>query len=743
MVDAIGHYRIERKLGEGGMGVVYAARDERLHRDVAIKTLRGAAALGDRDRVWREARAAAAVNHPNVCHVYEVAEHGDTIYIVMELLAGEALAARIARGPLPTAEALTIGLGVLSALEALHARGIVHRDLKPANVFLTPHGVKLLDFGLAHGVSVEPFSDVRLTATGVVAGTPRYMAPEQLQGRPAIVASDLFAFGAILYEMMSGRYAFDGENVWDISHAVLHGQPLALPAGTATAAMDEVIRRCLSKRPEDRYADAAAIARDLRGIAAIDSGETPVARASRRLMVLPFRLLRPDPEIDFLSFSLADSLVVSLTGFGSLIVRSSHAAQKFAGDTLDLKRIAAEAEVDAVLTGSILRAGEQVRLVVQLVETPGGAIVWSKTAQVQMQDVFQLQDDLARQVLDSLSIPLSASDKVRLGRDVPASGQAYELYLRANHLAHATQNPARMLAARELYRACLDDDPNYAPAWARLGRVCRVLAKFGGAAYADMMRQAQEAFERAFSANPDLPLAHSLYTPFEIEQLGRAEDAMTRLLRCARHTPNDPDLFNGLVTACRYCGLLEESAAAAERVRQLDANVRTSAPYTYLLLNDEARAVAADADDNRYVRAILLLQRDRLDANEAAEINMSRETPVHAAFANGMEAVVARRYSDAADAARQIVAMGFRDPEGLLMCALFLARAGADDEAMDVVGRCIDAGFTCPQIREQPWMAPLAGHERFEQLIARAEEGRQRAAAAFRDAGGSKLLNLR
>jgi TolB-like protein len=459
-------------------------------------------------------------------------------------------------------------------------------------------------------------------------------------------------------------------------------------------------------------------------------------------MVLPFRLLRADPEIDFLSFSLADALIVSLTGIGSLVVRSSHAAQEFASDTLDLKRIASEGEVDAVLTGSILRAGEQVRLVAQLVETPGGAIVWSKTAQVRMQDVFQLQDDLAHQIIESLAIPLSSSDRVRLGRDVPASGRAYELYLRANHLAHQTAHPARLVAARELYRACLAEDPNYALAWARLGRVLRVLAKFGGhgAEPADgVMREAREAFERAFALSPDLPLAHALFTPLEIEQLGRPQAAMTRLLRRARQMPNDPDLFAGLVTACRYCGLLGASVAAAEQVRELDSSVKTSVQYSYLFLWETEKAIEFDHEEGPYVSAIVELQRNRLDAALAYIAGVPRTTPIHALFVDALSASAHGRFEDALRHARGLFESGFRDPEGLVMGALVMTRAGALDEALDLIEHTVGVGFV-PPLQAQPWFGALAGHPRYDALMARAEERRREAAAAFREAGGESLL---
>src|SRR5437870_10250892 len=228
----IGHYAVERKLGEGGMGVVYAARDERLERTVALKTMSSLASDETaRKRFWREARAAARINHPNVCQLYEIGEDGGELFIAMELLEGEALAERLRRGPLSVSEALPIGLGILAALSALHARGVIHRDLKPSNVFLTPHGVKLLDFGLARTSDPEltrSLASVAETRSGIVVGTPRYMAPEQVRGEAVDGRCDLFAAGAILFEMLTGRPAFGGRNVVEVLHATLYEQPPVL-----------------------------------------------------------------------------------------------------------------------------------------------------------------------------------------------------------------------------------------------------------------------------------------------------------------------------------------------------------------------------------------------------------------------------------------------------------------------------------------------------------------------------------
>ena len=228
--DRIGHYAITNKLGAGAMGVVYAARDERLGRTVALKTM--ASLANDetaRKRFWREARAAASVNHPNVCQIYEIGEDLGELFIAMELLEGEPLAERLRQGAMSVSQAVPIGLEMLAALTALHARGIVHRDLKPSNVFLTPHGVKLLDFGLARPGPEETIdADSALTRTGVVMGTPRYMAPEQVMGELVDGRGDLFAAGAILFEMLAGRPAFSGRTVGEVLHATMSEQPPAL-----------------------------------------------------------------------------------------------------------------------------------------------------------------------------------------------------------------------------------------------------------------------------------------------------------------------------------------------------------------------------------------------------------------------------------------------------------------------------------------------------------------------------------
>ncbi len=265
----------------------------------------------------------------------------------------------------------------------------------------------------------------------MVVGTPRYMAPEQWSEGALDPRSDLFATGAILFEMLSGQPAFPGNDLMQVYHAVMSAHPAALTGSAAVTAIDGVIHRALEKRPEDRYQTAEAMAQALRSALTLTTDTSTVTvRPTTRLIALPFRMLRPDPDVDFLSFSLPDAILSSLAGIQSLVVRSTLAGAGYANDEgVDLKKIAAEAGVDAVLCGTLLRAGGQIRVTAQLLEASSGTILWSKTIQVELKDIFDVQDQLAKAIVESLSIPLSSGDQRRLRRDLPASARAYEFYL--------------------------------------------------------------------------------------------------------------------------------------------------------------------------------------------------------------------------------------------------------------------------------------------------------------------------
>jgi eukaryotic-like serine/threonine-protein kinase len=742
----IGHYAIARKLGEGGMGVVYAARDERLERTVALKAM---SSLGNdetaRKRFWREARAAASVNHPNICQIYEIGEDRGSLFIAMELLEGEALAEALRRGPMSVSETLSIGLGMLAALSALHSRGIVHRDLKPSNVFITPHGVKLLDFGLARLDIERSFMlTTELTVPGIVMGTPRYMAPEQVRGEAVDARSDLFAAAAIIFEMLAGRPAFAGRNVVEILHSTLSEQPPALVGSPAVAAVDRVIRRALAKQPAERPESADAMAEELRAVTNVDRDTTSnLARALTRLVVLPFRVLRPDSETDFLAFSLPDAIATSLSGVGSLVVRSSAVAARFGGDTPDLQALAAGADVDRVVMGTLLRSGDHLRAAVQLVEAPGGTLLTSHTVELSLGDLFRLQDEIAKRVVDALSLPLAGA-AASPSRDTPHNAQAYELYLRANELARTYDGLAR---ARELYERCLELDPSFAPAWAQLGRCHRVIGKYIEVEE-DSEARAEDALRHALAINPDLSIAHKFYANLEAD-IGQAQGALVRLLREAGRHGNDPELFAGLVHACRYCGLYEQSIAAHAEARRLDPNVPTSIDQTILMTGDidrllgiELPNVIAGADDGIRVIGLGLAGR-RDEARRRLDVMRSASRiPVFMFWIDYLDAWLDRRPADMLGFRVGFTKLKIRnDPEAIFQEGWMMCDVGEYEMGLGHLERAVDKGYyVAPTLSSSHPFDAVRSNPVFQAVLADAEAGRRRALAAFRGAGGDRLL---
>ena len=742
----LGHYAITRKLGQGGMGVVYAARDERLHRDVALKTMAGVGADETaRLRFWREARAAASVNHPNICQIYEIGEDHGELFIAMELLEGTPLSEQLKHGPMRVGDAVSIGLGMLSALSALHTRGIVHRDLKPSNVFLTPHGVKLLDFGLARPADDQALvTGPELTRAGMVLGTPRYMAPEQVVGDPIDLRSDLFAAGAILFEMLAGRPAFGGRTVIEIAHATLYEQPPALSGPAAVAAVDRVIRRALAKKPADRYDSVDRMAGELRTVSAMEADTAPgMAQALTRIVVLPFRVLRPDSETDFLAFSLPDAIASSLSATGSIVVRSTAAARQFSTEHPDFKRLAVEVDVDRVVMGTLLRSGEEVRVAAELIEAPGGTLVASHAVQAPLGDLFTLQDEIVSRLVDALAPPLGTPATPR--PEAAPNARAYELYLRGNEVGRTYPGLRR---AQDFYERAVVLDPKFAPAWAKLGRCYRVIGKYMEAIPGSDAR-AEEAFRHALELNPRLTIAHKFYANLEAD-LGRAERALSRLLGEATRHGNDPELFSGLVHACRYCGLYEESVAAHIEARRLDPNIATGVEQTFLVMGDlegmialPSEGVLTGANDGIRVIALAMAGR-REEAHEALTRMMAapHNMPLVDSWTTYIGAWLDARVEDMDTAlASMKVLKVFDDPEAIFQEGWFRCHIGQHAEGMTRLERAVSRGyFAAPALASLPQFDALRDQPAFRSLLADAEAGRQRALATFRAAGGDTLL---
>lgn len=398
-----------------------------------------------------------------------------------------------------------------------------------------------------------------------------------------------------------------------------------------------------------------------------------------------------------------------------------------------------------MLRGTLLRSGTQLRLSTQLIEVPSGTVAWSKTMQTPVTDVFDLQDELSDRVIEALAIPLSARERLQLERDVPATARAYELYLRANHLGTTVTSTSTLASARDLYRACLQDDPRFAPAWARLGRIHRIMAKYGHGEWQENVRLAEQAFRRALELNPDLPLAHGYYTYFEIEELGEAPGAMLRLLERVRARAADPDLFAGLVTVLRFCGLYDASLVADARARRLDPKIVTSAHYTLFLHGQWEEAVARDGNDPPIVRVFSEAIFPGPDA-ALAILRELQKASIKGVEHHAVQYAVAALEGDAGRARASIegiLSTGFHDPEGIYFGIRALSYAGETDRAAALLGSVVEQNFLCHEaVAIDPWLAPLQSRA---DVAAALEESRRRhalARAAFEAAEGPRLLAM-
>jgi DNA-binding winged helix-turn-helix (wHTH) protein/tetratricopeptide (TPR) repeat protein len=459
-----------------------------------------------------------------------------------------------------------------------------------------------------------------------------------------------------------------------------------------------------------------------------------------RLIVLPFTMLRPDPDTEFLAFSLPDALTASLAGFESLVVRSTSAAARFVGAAADPKHVASEADVDVVVTGTLLRAGGEVRVTTQVTNAATGAVLWSNTTQVPTGDVFAVQDALTQKLIASLAGPLTARDQQMMRtRDVPANAAAYEYFLRGNQLSYESR---QWSVARDLYLRCVEEDPKFAPAWARLGRMHHVMGKYLETGTHEHLEQAEAALRRALDLNPDLPMAHKFLAQLD-NDFGRAEAAMTRLI--GRGPAVDPEVFAGLVTACRGCGLLEASSAAHDRALALEPKIRTSVGHTWFLQGDYARVAAIGiVPGYPYIVAVSLAELGRVAEAVAGLRELEAKVPPRVRdFVIAARTLFEGNAAESHAAVLRVIASGFRDPEAFFYLARHLAHLNDRDTALALLEQAIDGGFSClSPLERDRWLDPLRDRPAFTALLRRVEAVHRSAETAFARLHGSRFLGL-
>ncbi len=579
------------------------------------------------------------------------------------------------------------------------------------------------------------------TVPGVFLGTPKYASPEQFRGHKVDGRSDLFSLGIVLFEMLTGHAPFAGNSFAEIAHSVLHGSLPALSGSPAISAIGRVVHRALARDPQDRYPNATAMAEDVRSTLLMEGIETK-ARVDRlrRLIVLPFRVLRPDPNTQFLAYSLPEAITISLAGLESLVVRSSIVASRYSAEAADLQTIAKEAEVDVILTGALLTIGEQLRITTQLAEAPSGTLLWSHTSQATTRELLELHEELVRRVVSSILPSLTVREQETLQQDRSSSPTAYQLYLQANELGRKWEN---LPAAMEMYERCVNLDPSYALAWARLGRARWLWDKYKQGS-AEGLRSAEEAFQVALRLNPNSALTHNLYTHLQVDQ-GRTLDAMARLLGRARQRRADAELFAGLGHVCRYCGLLPAALAAHKEARRLDPLISTSVMHTYFMQGDYQRALDAAGGDYGYGMALSLVLLGRGEEAITALLQFEESTPwrLGKLYLTSLRALLEGNRAESLEASNELRKATFRDPEGMYYLARQLSYLAEQDAALEMLSRAIQNGFFCyPAMVRDPWLDALRTRPEFTALLREAHRLHREASATFLASGGDSLLGI-
>ena len=520
--NTLSHFKITAKLGEGGFGVVYRAEDTNLHRPVALKVLSasGLARPDTRARFMREARTAAALNHPNICTIYEVDEVDGQPFIAMELIEGQGLDARLATGePLALAEVTRIALRIARAMSAAHAAGIVHRDLKPANVMMTADGgVKVLDFGLAKPLATLNEDDVsdqtitaEMTKSGTILGTVSYMSPEQAEGKVVDSRSDVFSFGVLLYQMTTGELPFRGDSSTSTLAKILEVDPppLSVMREGLPADLERIVHRCLEKEPDNRYNDTRDLVAELRNLQTTGDTEAVVRRSRIRpipivigivvlvvavlgvifettrrpstdagdpatvsrtelpsIAVLPFHNLSTSQDNDYFSAGMTEEIISKLSRIDGLEVASRSSVASYTDPARDVQQIGRDLGVLYLLDGSVRRAGDQVRVSAQLVDASTGRNVWSEDFDGSMSDIFAMQEQTALTIAERLDVELSPEEQRGVEKRATDNVAAYDAYLRGMDLSRQWGSRAGLEAAIEHFQQAINLDPDYAAAMA-------------------------------------------------------------------------------------------------------------------------------------------------------------------------------------------------------------------------------------------------------------------------------------
>jgi TolB-like protein/predicted Ser/Thr protein kinase len=695
--ETILHYKVLEKLGEGGMGVVYLAEDIKLERKVAIKFLPHYIAINseERERFKIEAKAAAALNHPNIATIHAIEESEDQIFIVMEYIDGIELKDKIKSGPIPTTESVNIAIQIAEGLEAAHKKGIVHRDIKSQNIMITNDGkVKIMDFGLA---KIKGGS--QLTKIGSTVGTAAYMSPEQAKGEEVDQRTDIWALGVILYEMLTGKLPFEGDYEQAVIYSILNElpKPITMQRTDVPETILKISDRLLQKNPDQRYSSMKEILKDFDSLTKKDNKSPKDLPSS--IAVLAFKDMSPHKDQDYLCEGLAEELINALTKIKSLRVAARTSAFAFKDKQVDMREIGSKLSVETLLEGSIQKSANRLRITAQLINVDDGYHIWSERYDREMKDVFEIQDDITENIVQALKMVLTKEEKQSIASVPTPEIEAFEYFLKGRRLL----NQLALLEARDMFEKAVEKDPGYALAYSGLAETYSWIYDWEGANPEDL-DAARYNSRKASELAPHLAESHISYGAV-LSQDRQYEEAEKEFKKAIEIDPNSFEAHYYYARTCFARGAIEESA---ELFREA-ARVRLEDFQSLLLLSQSLRILGRHEEEQQAMREGIRRAEKQLelDPNDRRALSLGSGT----LFELGE---VGKAFSWSEKSLKL-----YPNETGVILNAVCLfARAGRKEEALDYAEKVFGKGFGKRDwIENDPDYDSLRDEPRFKALL--------------------------
>jgi len=698
----LGHYQIVEELGAGGMAVVYRATDTKLGRDVALKVLSPDRSVSEKDkaRFLQEARAAAALHHPNICTIYDVGEDRGDLYIAMAFIAGRGVNDIVRDGPMNLERALKIGMQVAEGLEAAHRLDIVHRDIKSANIIVDDSGnATIVDFGIAKLAG-------RPTQAGeeLFVGTVAYMSPEQAKGGSVDHRTDIWSLGVCLYEMIAGELPFHSEYDSAVIYQIVNQDPPSLVHRDPPVPVDvaQIIRRALEKRPESRYQTVSDMLADLREtLRDVAVGEN---RREPSIAVLPFENMSDDRKQDYFCDGMAEEIINSLSQIEHLRVVARTSSFAFRDRILDIREIGRELGVDTLLEGSVQKSGNTLRITTQLVDVRSGYHLWSERFDRTLEDVFAIQDEIARNVVRALKVTLTENERRVIAKVPTTDIEAYDLYIRAMQRYHEMTSQG-LGYARNLLTSAIIRDPNYALAYCGLSDCYAMIGSFYDHDHSNI-EHALTASRKALELDSELAQAHASYG-LALSLDKRYDEAEKEFLAAIDLAPKLYEAYYFYARSCRPQGKLEKAAEMFEKAGE----VRPEDYQSPILAADTYRGLGRHDDVVRCFRKGLAAAEKHVEHHpgEARAWYLG----AHAHYELG-DRETAMKWNERA------MELGPRDTATLYNAGCLFSLMGEFDKCFECLHRAVEFGFSNRAwVETDPDLQPIRSDPRYEPLLRR------------------------